>query len=101
MSLTTATRTTYQLLHTITTPTEGVVETGTVAFVLLDTVTGTPFLGTTTGSYVFPHTTTINGTPAVVPLWITTTETITGKLTLKPMREGFIFQQEVRTKARS
>lgn len=91
MSLTTATSTTYQLLHTTTSTTEGVVETGTVAFVLLKTVTGTPFLATTTGSYVFPYTTTINGISPVIASWITTTETITGNTNSYAYARGSYF----------
>lgn len=73
MSLATATRTCYHAPNTIATTTQGVVQTGTIASVLLEAVTGMPFITTVTASLCTPSLTTIGGTPQVVNFGTTTT----------------------------
>lgn len=66
MSTTTETATIYQLFKTITTTSYGVVETGTIASALVETITGIPAVTTSVGSYAVFQTTTINDSPQVI-----------------------------------
>jgi hypothetical protein len=78
MSPTTSTRIWYLPVETVTLTTNGVVQTGTIATVSLETVTGIPSFTTVTNPYGVTVVTTIDGTQQVATPRTTTTETSTG-----------------------